>query len=49
MSTGRPLKIMSDEVARRTAEQWTTDCWSAQDHFDALKRMLDREQPDYAH
>jgi ribulose-5-phosphate 4-epimerase/fuculose-1-phosphate aldolase len=49
MSTGLPLRVMPDDVARRTAEQWTTDCWSAGDHFDALKRMLDREQPDYLH
>jgi ribulose-5-phosphate 4-epimerase/fuculose-1-phosphate aldolase len=49
MSTGQPLKIIPDEVARRTAEQWANEAWSSQTHFDALKRLLDRDDPDYMH
>ena len=50
MSTGRPLRLMSDEVARRSAEQWHGDAWDAgEHHFAALKRILDREEPDYVH
>lgn len=48
MSTGLPLRPMTDEVARKTAEQWQ-ECWEPDTHFAALKRMLDREEPDYAH
>lgn len=46
MSTGRPLKLMPDEVARKTAAQWQ-QCWEPETHFAALKRILDREAPDY--
>ena len=50
MSTGRALREMSDEVARRTSEQWHGEAWDGGDvHFSALKRILDREEPDYAH
>jgi ribulose-5-phosphate 4-epimerase/fuculose-1-phosphate aldolase len=49
MSTGRPLVAIPPEVARRGAEQIAalehTD--DAGRHFDALKRLLDRTQPDY--
>ncbi|MFQ5935251.1 MAG: aldolase [Acidiferrobacterales bacterium] len=48
MLTGRALKPMSDEAARKTAEQWSHGAWSATEHFAALKRILDREEPDYA-
>ena len=50
MSTGRPLRLMSDEVARKSAEQWHGAAWDAgEHHFAALKRILDREEPDYVH
>ena len=50
MSTGRPLRLMSDEVARQSARQWHGEAWDAgEQHFAALKRILDREEPDYAH
>lgn len=47
MSTGRPLKPMPEEKARKTAEQWR-ECWEPETHFAALKRILDKEAPDYA-
>jgi len=49
MWTGQPLKPMSHEAARRTAEQWAAESDFAEEHFNALKRILDREAPDYAH
>ena len=50
MSTGRPLRIMPDEVARKSAAQWHGEGWDAgAQHFAALKRILDREEPEYAH
>jgi ribulose-5-phosphate 4-epimerase/fuculose-1-phosphate aldolase len=49
MSTGRPLKRLTDEAARKTSQQWAENGWLADDHFTALKRVLDREEPDYAH
>ncbi len=47
LSTGKKLKKMPEEVARKTAEQWR-QCWEPETHFAALKRILDREEPDYA-
>jgi len=47
MSTGRPLRNVKDEVAKATFGN--SDMGSfAQQHFAALKRLLDRDEPDYA-
>jgi ribulose-5-phosphate 4-epimerase/fuculose-1-phosphate aldolase len=46
--TGRPLRRLAEDVLRRTARQMETDQQSAPDHFAALKRVLDRDEPDYA-
>jgi len=46
-ASGRPLNVMSDEVATRTAEDWDTYSDSAFAHFEALKAMLDRKDPSY--
>ena len=48
MSTGAELNPMSDEAARTVAGQWN-DIGYSDEHFGALKRILDREEPDYAH
>lgn len=47
LSTGQKLKLMPEAVATKTAEQWR-QCWEPESHFAALKRILDREDPDYA-
>jgi ribulose-5-phosphate 4-epimerase/fuculose-1-phosphate aldolase len=48
MSTGRPLKpVPADEVAR-TRGQFDHYQGHAEVHFAALKRALDRDEPDYA-
>ena len=48
MSTGAQLNPMSEQAARTVAEQWSNMSY-ADAHFDALKRILDREEPEYAH
>lgn len=48
MSTGRPLKLVGDNVAAATFAEWPDKGGSyAAAHFEALKRLLDREAPDY--
>jgi len=52
LSTGRALRIVPDSVVRATAAQFRTGAAvGGQDrtqlHFDALKRVLDRAEPDY--
>eukprot|EP01089_Gocevia_fonbrunei_P013017 TRINITY_DN3230_c0_g1_i2.p1 TRINITY_DN3230_c0_g1~~TRINITY_DN3230_c0_g1_i2.p1 ORF type:complete len:136 (+),score=18.61 TRINITY_DN3230_c0_g1_i2:234-641(+) len=49
MSTGLPLQIISDEVCQAAAtyfpgkeEEFYADC-----HFNAMKLMLDKTQPEY--
>lgn len=48
MSTGRPLRLVPEDVARRTAQQMREDCAQAERHFAALRRILDRDEPEYA-
>jgi len=48
MSTGRPLKLVPEDIARRTAQQMAEDCAQAERHFAALRRILDAEEPSYA-
>jgi ribulose-5-phosphate 4-epimerase/fuculose-1-phosphate aldolase len=47
-ATGRPLSVLSDDIAEQTARQWE-DCGAAMKaaHFEEMKRILDRESPDY--
>ncbi|MNF29048.1 Decarboxylase NovR [compost metagenome] len=47
LATGRPLRIASDEVARKTARQWLDYPDFAERHFAALRRILDREEVEY--
>jgi len=44
--TGRPLRVMPDEVAERTARQWESFCLHDK-HFRELQAILDTEEPDY--
>ena len=48
LSTGRPLDVVPDEIAALTAQQWRGDRRGPQLHFDALKAILDTDEPDYA-
>ena len=47
MSTGRPLRIVPDEVVRASRRQLDMLEMLATNHFTALKRTLDRDEPDY--
>jgi len=47
-STGKPLNIMSDKVAERTARDWDLYAHSAFVHFEEMKKVLDRKDPSYA-
>ncbi len=44
MSTGKPLRMVPEKIARETAAQMTDDT-QARLHFMALKRLLDRDEP----
>lgn len=47
LATGRPLRIASDAVARKTARQWLDYPDFASRHFAALQEILDEQEPDY--
>jgi ribulose-5-phosphate 4-epimerase/fuculose-1-phosphate aldolase len=54
LSTGRALHLVPDAVVQATAAQFQSGSTvggrdRAELHFEALKRMLDRTSPDYAH
>jgi ribulose-5-phosphate 4-epimerase/fuculose-1-phosphate aldolase len=46
--TGLPLRRLPEDVLKRTEAQFGGERQSAPPHFAALKRILDREEPDYA-
>lgn len=49
MSTGRPLLPVAPEVAQRTYQQMRDgDAESARLHLESIKRVLMREEPDFA-
>jgi ribulose-5-phosphate 4-epimerase/fuculose-1-phosphate aldolase len=45
MSTGRPLRTVSESIAAKTARQMREESTQAALHFEALKRLLDRDEP----
>lgn len=46
-ATGQELKIVSDQVAKTTAQQWQNYPDLAENHFSELMRILDQSEPDY--
>jgi len=46
-STGKELRVLSDEVAETTSGQWENYTNGADKHFSELKAILDEEEPDY--
>lgn len=46
-STGLPLRKLAPELVRKTSAQIATYTDQPARHFNALKRILDREEPDY--
>ena len=48
MATGKPLRLVRTEVAERTRAEFAQfRPVYAERHFEALKRQLDRDDPDY--
>ena len=48
LSTGRKLRPLSGQVIHKAAAQIAGPRESARLHLDAIRRLLDREEPDYA-
>lgn len=46
-STGQELNVMSDALAEEVAQEWQTYKGAETAHFNEMKRILDREEPDY--
>ena len=48
-STGQPLNVLPDDIAERTAQDWEQITDFSIAHFEEMKRILDAEDPSYAH
>jgi ribulose-5-phosphate 4-epimerase/fuculose-1-phosphate aldolase len=48
MGTGKPLRIVSERVAMMTGRQMMEDTRQSELHFEALKRLLDRDEPGWS-
>jgi ribulose-5-phosphate 4-epimerase/fuculose-1-phosphate aldolase len=47
-ASGKPLSVMSDDLAEKTASEWDVYQDAAFAHFEEWKAILDDEEPDYA-
>jgi len=47
-STGRPLNIMSDAVAEKTAQEWEAYEGASVAHFEGMKEILAEQDPSFA-
>jgi ribulose-5-phosphate 4-epimerase/fuculose-1-phosphate aldolase len=47
-ATGQPLRVLSDEIAEKTAQCWEDGGEFARAHFAQMKQQLDAEQPAYS-
>lgn len=48
MRTGKPLRIVPDDIAEKTARQMSGESQQAALHLEALKRLLDRDVPGWS-
>ena len=48
MGTGKPLRIVPDDIAAKTGRQMNEESQQAVLHLAALKRLLDRDEPGWA-
>jgi ribulose-5-phosphate 4-epimerase/fuculose-1-phosphate aldolase len=48
LQTGRPLRVLSDEVAEKTAREWEDYPGAADNFLREIKALLETEAPDYA-
>ena len=46
-STGRPYRRIPEKIVEMTYNQMGGEAETARLHFAALKRMLDKDDPDY--
>jgi len=49
LQTGQPLRLLSDEVAEKTARDWEGYHGFAEAHLREMRAILDEEGSDYAH
>ena len=49
MSTGEALLEPSQDAILKNFEQWQNPLFAGDHHFAAIRRILDREEPDYRH
>jgi ribulose-5-phosphate 4-epimerase/fuculose-1-phosphate aldolase len=47
LQTGRPLRLLSDDIAEKTAREWETYPGFADAHLAELRAILDAEDPGY--
>ena len=47
LQTGKKLRVLSDEIAEKTASELDNYLGQAERHFEDVKRILDREGSDY--
>ena len=45
MGTGRPLRMVAEAIAAKTGRQMAEESRQAELHFEALARLLDRDEP----
>ena len=48
LQTGRPLRVLSDEIAERTAQEIESYQGQAERHLSEIRAILDQENSDYA-
>jgi len=48
LQTGQPLRVLSDEIAEKTASELDDYPGQAEAHLSQIRRILDRDDPDYA-
>ncbi len=48
LQTGRPLRVLSDDIAEKTAQEWEAYPGGADFHLREIKALLDEESSTYA-
>jgi ribulose-5-phosphate 4-epimerase/fuculose-1-phosphate aldolase len=49
LQTGRPLRVLPEDIAEKTAQEWEAYPGFAEAHLRELRAILDAEDPVYAH
>ncbi|WP_431300950.1 class II aldolase and adducin N-terminal domain-containing protein [Tabrizicola sp. BL-A-41-H6] len=48
LQTGRPLRVLPEDIAEKTAREWETYPGFADAHLSEIRSILDRDDPTYA-